>query len=384
MSDDFLNEISEAVSSSQSGNSDNDIDTSSEPVGDKVVTQLENTNSEDAKSRIEKDALALMGDTDDEPDYTKNKKSQAEIDKNKKETPEQLDTKKKIEEAALGDDKTKQKDDKRINPLDVFYKEDQKGNLVLADGTVIAATGKSRQIFESMKKEGRTQREEAQKLAIGNIQVIEAAKKLYAENQQLKQNKTPDLVTTTGLAQKDIDFGIDLMKEYSQSPISAIKKLLTNAQMNGIDLSEIGTKGSIDPATVQQMINNAIKENIAPMAQSSEQERADREAIKEAEKFLTEFPDARNHQNLIAQAREKFPDMSYGEIWLRLKLELDKIEPTDDNVVTDNKQQEKPVSRFKRPDPQTSPQKPQFQRKDPTLMSFAEIAQEIEREQSNG
>jgi hypothetical protein len=263
----------------------------------------------------------------------------------------------------------------KLPALDRYLKEDENKNLVLDDGTIIAASGKARTFFERVKREGREQREAAKRMAVSNLELGNKFKELFGKYNEALAKPRMDLATETGLSETDVTASIDLMKSYKADPIAAVKKLLTQMHMNGINISTLGVGSAIDPATVKETLTSIVTDMLAKKAQAdtpANQPMTAESAAAIATKFLNDYPEAAQYEEQIAKAKTQFPDMELDEIWMRFSAYL-------------ARQPEKAVEQYRSPQP--SPQARQTPapvtrrvtspNREYANMSFEQIAQSI-------
>jgi len=282
-----------------------------------------------SRSSVEEDVLSIM----EGPRIPKPKEEEEEVVVSKEEkktdkvvSKEKAVSKEKVEGKEVSKETTSDPQDKKTAYLDRFLKEDAEGNLVLADGTVVASAGPSRTYYEALKKEGREVRAHANKLAISNIQLGQQFKNLYTQFEELKKTSpTLDIEKETGMNSSEVQRAMYVMKNFKLNPVQAIKTLLTEAKMNGIDLSSIGVDGGIDPAVVQRAIQEAVKEaQTVPETQKNSEQELYKQAEQEALDFLKRNPQAEAHTDVLAKAKDKFPEKSLDELWVLYKIHMQK------------------------------------------------------------
>jgi len=261
--------------------------------------------------------------------------------------------------------------------LDTYLQQDDKNNLVLADGTIIATAGKSRTFFQKMKEEGRVHRQAAMEMAQSNMQLGSKFKELYTEFTQMKSSGSNQLKTMTGMSNEELPDAIAIVKEYKINPVKAIKRLLTQARMRGIDLSEIGINGGVDPSIMREMMEAGQRGQQAPQEQQNTM--TEERAMQEASDFLTRNPQAVEHVETLANAKRKFPEKSIDELWTLYRIHMTKMREQDidshlTSVVTP-KPVVNPAARYNRPVQKTISAQPQ----DWAKMSFQQIADSIKR-----
>lgn len=371
MSDDFLSDVSAAVDNGGT------VDTAPAPITEPAQTPQQ--TPQPVKPNVTEqgsvaDELSNMFDNAT-PDHLK-----SEADKQTTE-PNPAEKKQAEPNKALSKDtKPRQQRKGQEKLLDTFLSEDESGNLVNNEGEVIALAGKSRTYYEGLKNEARKQRKAATDLAVQNMQLSQQFKKLYDEFKGISDKATSPLqsiVKETGFTETEATNAMRIMQQYKSNPIAAIKNMLTQAQMDGIDISQIGANISADPALMRQQFETMLDERLAPISQKTEQDTARQEAEQEAAQFLHTYPEAEPYQAAIGQAKMRFPDMSLPEIWLRIRRELENKPQQTERTSTMHRRKAAP-----------KPKQPQRQQKvttpnrDYSTMSFDEIAASIVKDNS--
>jgi hypothetical protein len=299
-SDDFMSEINEAVTAVTSDIPQQNVTT--------VVTDNNEVKTSNDNAALEERLLNTMESPIEAEQRKTLKLKEKPADDKAAETPTTDVTKE------TPDDPTKPK----LPYLDRFLRQDNAGNLVIGDGVIIAAKGPARTYYENIKKEGREARDEAQRLAISNIELGKQFKALYNEFNTIKDSPAhKSLEVQTGMSAPEINDALQLMKQYKVDPITAIKSLLTQARMRGIDLNSIGINGGIDPATVQSSIEKAIEARFARQNETAQSQTDPQEtAEQEVREFLGAYPDAAQYADIIAKAKDRFPEKPLEVIWL--------------------------------------------------------------------
>lgn len=230
-------------------------------------------------------------------------------------------------------------------------KSDQKGNLIDANGKIIARAGSERRLYEAKEKVTK----EYQRL-----------QKDYAENQNLMADATQfinqlksqlDFVKNNSLqGQHQINdqeateaFKVYNMLKNDQTALEGAKYVLTKLAERGINIQSLGAgSGAIDPAVLSQSITSQINQQLQPITErftKQTQEEASRaEAQQYVEGFFRANPDATPHrQTLTAMLKDpRFRGMSLPEAWSNLERHL-------------LRQQ---VAQMQQPQPEQSPQQP--------------------------
>lgn len=305
------------------------------------------------------------------------------------ETPEEKAERKKltvkkpeqqVQEPQQQPQQTQQKNENKTPYLDRFLKQDAKGNLILADGTIVATSGTVRSYYEGLKKEGRFHREAADKLALSNAELARNMQELNELYKAEKANNGYDkIVKDTGMLRSEVDEGIRLMKMYKQDPVNAIKSLLTQARISGIDLSSIGVTGGIDPTTLAQAIARA-RDFAEPAQEVDPDEKLRQEITQEVDSFFERHADAIQHIDVLAAAKQKYPDASLDQLWYQYKIWMRKQLEVQSEAEFNTPQQKQQVAKPQEIKPVLKPQ-PQ---RDYGAMSIDDIAASLKRDLTNG
>jgi len=377
MSDDFMKEIADAV---DGGNKPVEVDTSDLTNDVKTAKEQENVStSVDHREKLENDLLDMTASPEERE--AENEAQQKRKDK-EKEAKAAAD-KKKAEEDKQKQQQTQQTDKKQVAALDRFLGEDDSGNLVLADGTIVAASGKAREHFEEVKREGREARDKLEEAAIEKSKLGQKFQQLYnAYNEQKNSPEMKSISERTGMDVAEVNDAINYMKAYKENPIEGLKKLLTKAASDGIDIKSLGVQGGFDPATMTDIVRQAMSAQNNSTQTEPDLKQLQQDAVKEAKKFLSDYPEATQHVSVLAQAKKKFPNASLQELWYGLLRHQRKLqEQEEQNAFTTN------VKKSQSDNSDTQQQQQQQPRKrvsppttDYTNMSFSEIANSIKDE----
>lgn len=195
-----------------------------------------------------------------------------------------------------------------------YFKADKAGNLIDNRGRIMFASGQPRSIFERVKNAYRV-REAQLRGAIGRMEKQrEAGTELVERYKQLKASK--NYAESLGLTTAEIKEASDLAAHMKADAKSGVQKLLTMLHMRGIDLSDIGVSGPIDPETVADLVYKRQKTEQEKQSETSQADAAQKEAMT----FLEQNEDAIPHVQLVVEAKQRFPNMSLDKIWYEIKL----------------------------------------------------------------
>lgn len=252
----------------------------------------------------------------------------------------------------LGDDapnkdKTRDKNDKteekpeKTKPTgavaeDIFdpavrLKADRAGNLLNSAGQVVVRAGRERKFFEDAKKRVVAERQDNVRLAANMNNIVSAARELHGRFKALEDNK--GMFEKAGLSNEEQLQMLSIATEFKKNPVDGIKKMLTMAHMQGVDLKSLGVAGGIDARTIAEEVKRTVSEQLKPISDRESADQADRERMEEArktaERFFTDNPDALEvreemgsdkFNSMLLGAQRKFPHMTLNEIWLRIQL----------------------------------------------------------------
>lgn len=196
------------------------------------------------------------------------------------------------------------------------YKVDSTGAVVdAATNKVVAPPGMPRRAFEIMLPYINELRTDAEKHA----RALDAATNANTVAASLKLS--PDEYT----------LGARIMAAYKSDPKKAIQFLLTEAQNNGIDTSDIAAGGGgVSADFIKTTVADLIKENLAPFLpfvqereQSEQQRQAEASANEGVHSFLERYPDAELHglhiANIMKHHVERGEDIDMEKAYLILR-----------------------------------------------------------------
>lgn len=208
-----------------------------------------------------------------------------------------------------------------------WLEPDAKGNLVDANGKIVAKAGSERRLYETSVR-ARHERDNA----------VREQERLYNESQQLQSRvkeleKAATVYKQFGLDDNEFAEGLGFLQMYKQNPMQIAGAMLTDLAQKGYDLGTLLSRyiqvgedgqvrvapsqnGQLNPQTVQHMVQQAVNPLLEQQRRQQEQElnrtRIQREAVETANRFLSNpaFPYARVHEQTIAQMLSKNPSLS--------------------------------------------------------------------------
>lgn len=201
------------------------------------------------------------------------------------------------------------------------FKEDRQGNFIDKDGRIIVRAGRQRDLFVKIKKAYLKAEQQRDTVFSDYQETVSAAQELLRRYNDLKATKTH--FEKVGLSEPEAQQAAEIGALMKLDPKAGVRKILTILHLNGTDLSDIGVTGPVDPKEVARHTLE-MQEARKPKEKSAEDI-----AKEEVQGFLGRHPDARQYSGPLAEAKRRFPHMSYDQIWFQLLLHA-------------NKQQEKP------------------------------------------
>lgn len=177
---------------------------------------------------------------------------------------------------------------------------------LVKDGKVIAQSGADRRHFEVAKQE--------------KLRADTATREVETLTAQLKAiNDAGTVGTQFGLSPEEVTTGAQLISSYKKNPLETIQYMLTQAQSNGIDVSAITGGSGADMSAVKTMLDNALKPLMDDRQKQLDTQVATERATKIYNDFSTAHPDAKVHENALAQLVRKDPSLSPEAAYLTLR-----------------------------------------------------------------
>lgn len=184
---------------------------------------------------------------------------------------------------------------------------DAQGNLIDQAGNVIAKAGKERRLWE------RVQRYEHFEVPQMRQQIEQLTQ---AAGQREVLNNVPQQL---GLTDEETLQGMKLIASYKKDPVSTINYILTEARAAGHNLQGVG-QGQVDLAAINQLLDQRLKPLIDDREAEQRQIQANDQATQQYNDFITRFPDARTHEEVLAKLLAGDPKLSAEAAYYQLKL----------------------------------------------------------------
>lgn len=276
-------------------------------------TDVFTSGNENIDRYIEESIRAQDGDTDEKPTTGAEGGDEGQANKSKEPSGKQ----------PVGDDKAggdkdaasqqQQKPDGQAGNTGV--KDDGKGNLVDAQGKIVAHAGAERRFYDQVQHLSK-----ANDFARKHIKDLES-ELATMRGQQATQQYLNGIPQQFGLNQREVAVGLQLVNTWKKNPHEAVKYLLTEYAAMGHNVAELLGKDAagIDMGAIRNMIEQAV----GPINQdrASQQQRADAEARAEREynSFMAKYPEAKTHETEIAQIMQADANISAEAALFRLK-----------------------------------------------------------------
>jgi hypothetical protein len=214
--------------------------------------------------------------------------------------------------------KEQDEDDEIINSKKRL-KEDKKGNLVDRKGNIVAAAGKERGIFTKMRERLAAEQQASQAMAKQLNDIAAGTRELMTKYKALQEQRAYG--DTLGLTSAEQQEAQQFFAQSKIDPQGAIRKILTKFHLAGNDLSSIGVSGPLDPAEVARHLLELQEAKKPKPTEPVKQD--DPPEVKEVEAFMGRYPELAKVDpkilTAIGDAKDKFPQMSLDEIWIKIR-----------------------------------------------------------------
>ena len=192
-----------------------------------------------------------------------------------------------------------------------LFRTNARGDIVDARGSVVAPSGGARAIFHKLWPHI-DHYEQRASAAETRLQNYEAANKIAKD---------------AGLTIEDQSAALTFMTQWKKSPKETIKTMLQLAQNGGIDVTDIVQGGGgLTAAAVKDMVAELLDTRLTrfdPLVSNLQQQQQENElndvAKQRYDEFIEQFPDARTHEDSIANVmRDKGVDSREAYYLVRL------------------------------------------------------------------
>lgn len=229
-------------------------------------------------------------------------------------------------------------------PRRAEVKPDGKGNLVNASGQIVARAGKEARLYQDAHR-ARTQLDGAnvrvQDLSTKLRRAVDIGRELHSELGKLQAMQQQ--VQNFGIKPDQMMLALSLFRDLDTKPAETLKRLLTRAKMNGINVDDGaggggggGLFGTQAPA-LGELIREELGKHLAPLRQQTEEQRRRSEAERNEQQGLADTqaevndwfarnPAALQYAPVIQRLLENPTNRnrSLGELWLEIQLNLER------------------------------------------------------------
>ncbi len=177
-------------------------------------------------------------------------------------------------------------------------------DLVDGQGNLVAKGGKERRFYETAQRE--RQRADTLEREINTLRTKVDAFEGTA-NLPNQYNLSPEELTT----------GAQLISAFKDNPVETIKYLLTEAQTAGHNIEGVGQ--GTDVAALSRMLDEKLGPITSERQEQLEYAQRQEQATQVYNQFMSHYPDAAVHQDVLAQLLEKDSTLSPEAAYFKLK-----------------------------------------------------------------
>lgn len=235
-------------------------------------------------------------------------------------------------------------------PSYALVKPDGKGNLVDANGQIVARAGAEARHYNKFARHFEAPlREAARRIEAGGQQVaelrgnldkaVEIGNSLIQKVRELQSTQgQSDIAKNFGLSQDEMIQAATFARQAKNDPANAIKSILTMAAARGIDLKSVlgpNANSGIDTKSLLDLVKNEIANAVKPIndrttveAQREQQQRDFQAAVEtiqnEARQFFNRTPDAVPFLEAFRKIKTdpNLRGLSMDHIWSEIQLRL--------------------------------------------------------------
>lgn len=220
-------------------------------------------------------------------------------------------------------------------PQSAEVRPDGKGNLVDAQGRMVARKGPESRFYMGMHRARQETANVTKRYNTAQANLERAVQIGQEINKELTEvKKRYATIDALGLNPTEQLEAAQMYARGKTQPVELLKDLLTRAVARGIDITQLGLQpGAVDPSSLLAMIERTIDQKMNPLKERSaaddrqrqENERLTAEqnaARQHVEDFFDSTPEARPFVRVFREALQhpKFRGWSLREIWLQIQL----------------------------------------------------------------
>lgn len=197
---------------------------------------------------------------------------------------------------------------------------DKNGNLVNAQGQIVARAGSERRLYEksarleTQLKQEKTARQNDRELLQRAATEIKGMREVYGMANDLR------------MSTREAMMGLTLVDKFKKDPVDFFKYVLTQMAAIGQDVSKLAPElgaAAVSPDGIKQLIQQELRGALGPVRETREQDTREQRAIQDAEveytAFVERFPDVTTHEDVIARLIQDDEHLSLDAAYYKLK-----------------------------------------------------------------
>jgi len=213
-------------------------------------------------------------------------------------------------------------------------KTDKDGNLIDAQGTVVAKAGAERRHYE---------RTQAQASYINRLE----GELKQAKDASSMTGVLNDAPSKLGLDAKETEMGLQAISSFKKDPVATARWMLQETMRLGYNLNQIvgenaqgqPNSGSLDLQAVKSMIGEAVQPLVQDRTAAQEQQQAQADAQRDYEAFVAKHDHATVHDDVLGKMlqdnRSLTPEVAYWQLReYAAKHQLDFSKPLREQVAS--------------------------------------------------
>lgn len=213
-------------------------------------------------------------------------------------------------------------------------KSDKDGNLVDADGNIVAKAGAERRQYERVQAQA------------SYIQQLETEMRQFRERDAMA-GVLNDAPTKLGLNMQETEMGLQAIASFKKDPVATARWMLQETLRLGYNLNQIVgedaqgqlNSGSLDLQAVKSMINEAVSPMLQDRNAQQQQEQTLAAAKREYDAFIAKYEHASVHEDVLATMLQEDASLTPQEAYWQLrefaaKHQFDFSKPLRDQAVS--------------------------------------------------
>lgn len=158
---------------------------------------------------------------------------------------------------------------------------------------------------------------------------VEIGEQALRENERFKAQN--EQIQQLGITPQEQLEGMQLIAQLKADPENTLKRLLTRASANGINIASLGNVAGFDPKALVDLVRSELQKGLHPLQERSQVEQQREQQQKEAadartevETFFTQNQPARPYVKVFHAllSDPRFSKMSLDEAWARITANL--------------------------------------------------------------